>query len=87
MMTGKERLTMLRDFLDLHKEKLNFDLLHWVQERKSGKKVSYPVPGDGVVEIDCGTVCCAVGWAMQIPALQAEGLGTGSVFVSDLWRE
>jgi hypothetical protein len=69
---NKERLNMLADFLEHNADKIGFDLANWGIKR--GEEVAkYPVPGDGIVEVGCGTVCCAVGWACLIPVFNDQG--------------
>jgi hypothetical protein len=69
---NKERLNMLANFLEHNADKIGFNLANWGIKR--GEEVAkYPVPGDGIVEVECGTVCCAVGWACLIPAFNDQG--------------
>lgn len=65
-MNGRERLAVLADALEANAANptgMKFDLGVWLD------------PGDTLPTMNCGTVGCAVGLAMLLPALQAEGLG------------
>lgn len=66
---NKTRLLLLADALETRVPADHFDLREW-REGDDGRNVS---DGD-LLNHECGTVACAVGWACALPEFKAEGL-------------
>lgn len=73
---NKERLTKLADFLDTVPEH-KFDLESWRSDSTGDESWEALVDDAHLLNFDCGTTGCAVGWACVMPEFQAEGLAWG----------
>jgi hypothetical protein len=72
---NKERLLKLADFLDtVHPNK--FEISSWLN---TGWRARGGCTEAELLDLDCGTTACAVGWACTIPEFKAEGLGFGGI--------
>jgi hypothetical protein len=72
---NKERLLKLATFLDTVPGP-KFDLTHWRSKpnRYSNPALAYEVSDADLLDPECGTTACAVGWACTIPEFKAAGL-------------
>lgn len=73
---NKERLNKLADFLDTVPER-KFDLDTW-RVNADGKEVfDESTDDEQLLNFDCGTSGCAIGWACAMPEFKAQGLTWG----------
>lgn len=73
---NKERLNKLADFLDTVPE-AKFDLETWRVNAQGREAFDESTDNDHLLNLDCGTRGCAVGWACAMPEFQAQGLTWG----------
>lgn len=74
---NKERLTRLADFLRTvpdHK----FNLGSWRRDEDGHEGYRTTTSNAQLLDLDCGTAGCAVGWACAMPEFQTQGLNWGA---------